>query len=110
MLLLVQFGGDLDAGTGTSGTITFNNAEAGVATEPVLFFNNVTGTSEAEGAGSANITFITVSTSNYHYRSWLIVRTDSNVKWGPSGPLFLYEQSQLGLINWIEMVSLSSRS
>ena len=28
----IQYSGDLDAGTGTSGTITFNNAESGVAT------------------------------------------------------------------------------
>ena len=58
----VQFSGDLDAATGTSGTITFNNAESGVATGS-LFLNNVTGSSEAAGAGVSNITFITVSTS-----------------------------------------------
>ena len=41
----IQFSGDLDAGTGNSGTITFNNAESGVATG-TLFLNNVTGSSE----------------------------------------------------------------
>ena len=58
----IQFSGDLDAATGTSGTITFNNAEAGVATG-TLFLNNVTGSSEAAGAGVSYITFVTVSTA-----------------------------------------------
>ena len=58
----VQFSGDLDAATGTSGTITFNNAETGVATG-TLFLNNVTGSSEAAGAGLSYVSFVTVSTA-----------------------------------------------
>ena len=58
----IQFSGDLDAATGTSGTITFNNAEAGVATG-TLFLNNVTGSSEAAGAGLSYVSFVTVSTA-----------------------------------------------
>ena len=58
----IQYSGDLDAGTGTSGTITFNNAESGVATG-TLFLNNVTGSSEAAGAGVSYISFVTVSTA-----------------------------------------------
>ena len=58
----ILYSGNLDAGTGTSGTITFNNAESGVATG-TLFLSNVTGGSEAQGAGITNITFVTVSTS-----------------------------------------------
>ena len=59
----IQYGGNLDATSGTSGTITFNNAETGVATGS-LFFNNVTGSGgEAAGDGLQGITFITVSTA-----------------------------------------------
>ena len=58
----IQYSGDLDAGTGTSGTITFNNAESGVATG-TLFLNNVTGSSEAAGAGVSYVSFVTVSTA-----------------------------------------------
>ena len=58
----IQFSGDLDDKTGTSGTLTFNNAETGVATG-TLFVNNVTGSSEAVGRGLTNLTFVTVSTA-----------------------------------------------
>ena len=58
----IQYGGNLNAKAGTSGTITFNNAETGVATG-TLFLNNVTGTSESAGAGITGLTFITVSTA-----------------------------------------------
>ena len=77
--------GDLDAGTGTSGSITFNNAESGVATG-TLFLNNVTGTSDAAGAGL----------DQHHLRYGLhsydhcprLIDLRSKVNWGPSGPLF----------------------
>ena len=51
------YGGNLDAATGTMGSVTFADAESGVATG-TLFFNNVTGSVDAVGAG-----FLEVSAS-----------------------------------------------
>ena len=57
----IQFSGDLDAATGTSGTITFNNAELVLQLEPSSSTTSLA--SEAAGAGLTYVSFVTVSTA-----------------------------------------------
>ena len=80
----VQFSGVLDAGTGTSGTITFNNADSGVATG-TLFLT----TSLVAARLLVQVSPTSPSSPFRRLRSPLLADQLSDTsKMGPSGPLF----------------------